>query len=370
MYVILIFTFTLICMCYTTIEGQFPPKVRILVNCILVVFFSVLVACRPLTVPDTEAYIYMYKQIDVHTRYPIVNLMVPEFDAEVGYMIFCQASKFFFGEAFRLFMFIIPIINISLIAYGSKKIIQNVNKDFSDSKEFEYSFALILCLYTSFFGLMYNGIVLRAGLALSLTICSLAMYLDKKYMKMIILFIIAFTFHKMALVGVFAIVIFHLTSILKRSNYFIVWLLIGAIAVSGLGNRIIEPIITMLQMLIYKIPILSSYTNYLSDYTSYVQYGYKSVFFYFVGLILLFWKVNSKIYYKLLNVYYVGLTMMVFLNNINGARRIYEFMTVYVVLLLYILYRYSKMEKTLIWILILGIVLISNVLALNIWNVF
>ncbi len=370
MYVILIFVFTAVCMYYAMMVGQLPAKMKTLINCVLAVLFSVLIAFRPLSVPDTITYLDMYKQIDANVIYPIVNFVVIQFDAEIGYVLFCQIAKLFFGNVFRLFLFVIPIVNIGLIAYGSRIIIKNVNKDFFDSKENNYVFILVLCLYASYFGLIYNGVTLRAGFALSLTICSLAMYIDKKYIKMILFLVLAFSFHKMAITGLLIIILYHMIPRFKRSNYFFIWLSLGIIGASGLGNRVIKLIIPIMQAVFLKIPFLSSYSHYSADYVNYGGYGYKNIFFYFIGLVLLFWKVDNGIYYKLLNIYYIGLTMIIFLNNINGSRRIYEFITVYAVMLLYIMYKYGSGEKPLKWMWVSGIALIGNVMALSIWNVF
>lgn len=369
MYVFLIFLFTFFCMVYSLLEIKFPKKINITLFGFFTILFSVLVASRPINVPDTEAYLQIYKNIDIYTKYPVINLIVYQFDVEMGFVKFIQIFKRIFGENDRFFLFAVPLLNISLTTIAFKKIINHINEERPrDIYIKKYSFILMLCLYTSYFGLMYNGIVLRASFTLSLSLLALTMYMEKKYLRMVVLLILAVTFHRMALIGLVIIVIFKYMPILKHKTYVIIWGILLIMGLLQIGDIIIITTIDILYFIVTKVSVLSTFSHYLDNYVINAQIGFKNLFFYAIGFILLIWKVESKIFFKLLNIFYSGLFLMTFINNIAGASRIYDFMTFYMIILLYIAYKYGKGNIFYKWSIVLTIVISSNVLVLSVWE--
>lgn len=369
MYTLLILTFTVYCMSYILAEDHFSRNTKVFINCFLVLFFSLMMAFRPMTVPDTLAYTDRYLKMDVFTRYPVSSMMVTKFSFEVGYVAFNQFIKFFAGNFYRILLFVIPAINIGLITFASKRIMCHVDREvygMDDGRGRKFNFVLMLCLYTCYFGLLYNGIILRAGLALSLLFCAFAMYMDKKYISMAAFFALAFAFHRMALIGMFIVLIYHILPALKRKHYLYIWSSIGIFALIHGGDRLIKFTVSFIQMIFSRVSFLT-FSHYL-DNLKQGQIGFKNVFFYLIGLVLLLKEVNSKIYYKILNIYYLGLLVMVFINSIAGAGRIYDYMNIYMVMALYIIYEYSRGEKKDKWYIMLTIVLLGNILVISLWR--
>ena len=130
MFVPIVILYTILCSIYVYIEPKMGKELKVCLNIILILSFVAIISFRPLVVPDTKEYIRIFEEIDINKNYSVSsNLMIEEFDIEVGFLFLIQFVKIIFGNYYNVFFAIIPLINIFLVYIGSKILIECIQKD-------------------------------------------------------------------------------------------------------------------------------------------------------------------------------------------------------------------------------------------------
>ena len=137
-----------------------------------------------MVVPDTKEYVEFYEQIEAGN---LVSFVL--FSFEPGFQLLGHFVKLIAGDRPVIFLAVIPIINISLILLSIRKITRQIDANMSA----KYIAAIVL--YFAYFGLFYNAIVLRAGIAISVLVYSTTILFNpdlkkRDWVKVLFLFFI------------------------------------------------------------------------------------------------------------------------------------------------------------------------------------
>ncbi|KWR58967.1 EpsG family protein [Bacteroides cellulosilyticus] len=248
---------------------------------------------------------------------------------EVGFQYLTKFIKSL-TESFYIYFLILAVVNLCLI-YGMYSFI---------SKECIYKNPLLLYIYyISYFGLYYNGIVLRQGLALFLIYFAILYILSTKYRVssffiILLCFLLAITLHSTAILAILIVLVLLISNIQKQ-NLMIV-LIIGSliISISGIGNSFMHLLLGDNFM-----ELLHSFgddgTRKMHKYiTQYDRMNYESkisfwqIYIYVLTLILAIKPPQSYVYYKLMNILLFGVVLNSLLGGITGISRVIDYFIV------------------------------------------
>lgn len=163
---------------------------------LIIGIFLLLCSFRSLKVLDTKEYLDVFEKMNTRI-FDFQN-----FYFEKGFLVISKLIKIIFKDNFVIYFFIISFINLFFI----KKFIQ-LNCKF---------YIIPIMLYISFWGIYFNMVILRFGIAFSLYILSIYFFENKLKKYGIVLYILAIFFHKSF---IFAIISFFIKN--KRYNKYI-----------------------------------------------------------------------------------------------------------------------------------------------------
>lgn len=162
-----------------------------------------MIAFRPSTVRDTIPYIDLFNYMDSYQF--TFGFGRPEFgaagDMEIGFANLCKVISLL-SSSYQVFFFVVAFLTIGVGMFAIILIASGTN--FVSLAQ--YRILPVFILFISYYGFMYTGIVLRAGLAISFCLLSYAMIFRKRYALGLISFLLAFGFHNSALLFLVVIV--------------------------------------------------------------------------------------------------------------------------------------------------------------------
>ncbi len=298
---------------------------ELLIGSIIIVCFSVMMAWRPLEFPDTRGYNEIFQRINWKEYYgfdPFGEI----FTVEYGFLYFMRFVKQIVNNV-HIFYLSLNLLTCFLFMYGAKRVTEHVL-----NRRFNY--LVVLAVYMSYFGMYYTGIAIRQGLSLSLSVCCIPLIKERKYIKVCILFILSFLIHRLAVVniGVFFIFIFF-NQDFGRKIYFIVWSICGLYLLFNTSTFIQEAFAGILSRILPLIH-MESFMYYITDYMQDVfQISKLNIFLWlFVGLLTFYNNKGGNIK-CLLNIVYAGLILSILLYTMKGSSRIYDYFTIYSVMI-------------------------------------
>lgn len=338
--------------------------------------FVALVAFRSLDVPDTVFYLNYYLLEDTDFLHFV------DYGYEFGFQILTKLVKSIAGENYQLYFAVITLINSILIVNAVKRIDKINQKEFrlaseSDvfqSTEHRHFFSIILLtLYVAYFGLYFNSIILRVGIAFSLIVfaVSYALKIDKKPVDYIVVFLfvlLSVLFHTTAILGFIIVLIIFFS---KKQSFKFYVILLFAIAVfyflnitSRLGGVVFNVIISLNAFTL----LSDKLSNYAGSQSLFAAEGIsmKFVFYWFMSFVLLFNDNQSKLYYKLFNVYIIGLAVFAILRSVLLVERVTDYFLLFSFILFYLYLIRQKSIK--FWIYYIMIVLLQVIFVLRIIN--
>lgn len=179
-----------------------------------IIFVSVLSANRDLYIPDTLAYIEIFKNLSFNLIHELQKSYM-----EPCFIILSVFIKYIFGSNYKIYFFIITLISLLII----NKAISNLFKcAILQNKYNMHVYSLVIYMLT--FGFSNCYIVLRAGLAFSIVTLAFS-YIYTSKIKFMILFAFSLLFHNSTIILLIVI-----PFILKRNtlnkNLLIIWFML------------------------------------------------------------------------------------------------------------------------------------------------
>lgn len=291
--------------------------------------FTLFITFRGTYFPDTKGYIDFYKNVQTTTFY-LSSADLPR-NLDYGYGVLNQVIKFVFGHQYYFLFFILTSLNLFLIWISSKTLL-SVQKN----TNIRILYGVLFSLYISYYGFLYNGAVLRGGIALSLLFYSYALLIKRKWIWSILVFLLSIQFHSSAILGLIIAIILFLKIKFKKRIYFSIWLLLGIFYAAKIGSYLVTlfPRVFLFLTKYETLYVFSKWgDNTFLDVIT-IKYSFKILFFYIIGGIFLTGH-QSSYFYKLLNVYFVGLFILV-LFPFSYVARVADFFTIIVFLLQYL----------------------------------
>ena len=348
---------------------------------IFIIPFCVLIANRSVEVPDTEAYL---------TYYGLENTSLDDYGQiencgfELGFRVYTKLIKLLVGDEAVWYFAFIALTNLLIIDYSMNRISRLFREEYKNNNLFgkdvgganvlkESFFSIMpLTLYVSFFGLYFNAIVLRSGIALSLLVfaSSIAIKEGKKwrdYLLLIALLCVAYLFHATAVIGGLIIFVVLVTDQLPPKNYLLAWFSIGFLYFTNLfswfGNMAFSAVASL-----NTLPFLALKLSYYEGEVVFDigRVAMKFMFFWAMALVLIIHNRSSKIYYKYLNVYLAGLALWAVFRSVLLIERITDYFLLFSVVLFYLFLSQQKPLKFLVYYIL--IIVMQLIFVLRITN--
>ena len=298
-----------------------------IINVILILAFSLIIAFRPDTVPDTMSYIEIFGDIDSNVSYGFD--LFGEYDSvEYGFLYLIKFFKYFSHNAV-FFFFVVCFISVSITMKGIQMIVRNLTRR-------EMCFPFVFAVYISYFGIYYNGIAIRQGLAIAFCTLALAFLLNRKYVRGLLLTFVAFMFHRLSFIAFLIFLLYKLLANLRISfkAYFICLFILLVYCISGLGYYINKYAFSLLLSLLNLIGLGKAYNSYIENWALYVHgFPYRVVLNILLGFLLLMIGDRNKESKNLLNIYLVGLITLCTFFGISAIYRGADYFMYFSVLL-------------------------------------
>ncbi|MDX6182203.1 EpsG family protein [Flavobacterium sp. Fl-77] len=341
--------------------------------------FCFILANRSLKVPDTEAY-YEYFYDSDYTS--IDDFSHSSF--EIGFQFFSKVIKVIVGDNFVFYLAIITLLNLLIIDFATKRIsylfeIEQKNSGLQDcfygKNRFlsnSYFSIIPLTLYVAYFGIYTNAIVLRVGIAISLLVLIVSYALKERksvldIFKIVGLFVLGYFFHATMLLGIFVVLIMFINKSFPQKRYLWICFIIGFVYFSNLSTLLSISVFSFITSLNELTVLASKMSSYEGNVVQEVGgISNKFVFYWVMAFVLIFYSSSSKIYFKLLNVYLVGLAIFALFRSVILIERVTDYFLTFSFIIFYIFLITQKPHK--FWLFFIPIVIVQLVFVLRITN--
>lgn len=282
--------------------------------------FAVIMSIRSITIPDTQNYIFMFNRLDINHDYgfSFVNEN-GQFGIEYGFLYLLLFFKKFISINYRFLFFCIALFSTFVSVSSISGIISYYEKDEINRPTNKI---LIACIYISYFGLYYNCIAIRAGIAFSFILLSIYLALQNKYVLTLLLLLLAFTMHRLSVIVIVVVFILKFMPMLKRNIFIALWSVVGVLQFifrfSGL-NAFMRQILNDVSSKITFLDYLRFLDNTESDRSVYMM------ILWLIGYALILLNYYKNNLYKYFNVYLLGMIAVMCLSWAKGYSRITDF---------------------------------------------
>jgi len=337
-------------------------KVPQILGLLVPVVYLTLVGTRdPLLVPDTESYLDFFLTLDIENIFdftPNANAVV---SFKPGFIILSKVINLFSGASSIVFLLAIAAINVIILLVFGRKIAGQANEislyEMTREKlrKMEYwDSLLILILYISYYGFLYNAIVLRQGIAMSLILLGTPFLLARRFVLPAILLLLSFTMHSSSYIGIIIYLI-----ILSKANFNIeiyrfVYGVSLVIYLTRLGNIIAPKLIGLIE----QYGMFFVYESHIerAGFTGLISL--RNLFFYLLGLIFLLKEKRNPYFYFYLNVYLTGLFLLAVFSGIDWISRATDYFIIFSFVLVY--YEIKELKNGSLRIMLANFVLICQ----------
>lgn len=205
---------------------------EIMIAISIVFVFAIWCASRPIWVADSVPYINYFERLDVSTMDSFFNI---DGQYRIGFEFFVKITKVLFGNNFRACFFSIAFFNMTILTIVMFKIEKGRP-------------LLMVSLFIATFGIYYNYMVLRQGLAISFVILAIYYIIkDKKILILVNVLIAIVCFHESAIILLlFMFPISYLKQVPKKDNLLIILLLAVVLYFTKVGTQFLQILVRLI----------------------------------------------------------------------------------------------------------------------------
>ena len=345
---------------------------------IFIIPFCLIVACRSIKVPDTQMY-FEYFNLD---NSDLLQFNYSSF--EIGFQIFTKLAKTLVNNSYFLYLGFITLLNLLIINFSVSRIgnlfrLELENNEFiqdtNPGNRFytNSSFAILpLTLYAAFYGIYVNAIIVRIGITFSLVVLASTFALKGKrnildYSIILFLLSLGYLFHSTAIIGGGIIIILFSKIKFSKEIYLWIWFFIGLIYFTNFSTWLANTVFTFM-LTLNNVTVLATK---LSNYDGNVIYqgggiAMKFMFYWVMAFFLIIYSLSSSIYFKIINVYLIGLLIFALFRSVLLVERVTDYFLLFSFIIFYL---FLIMQKTFkFWLYFIPIVIIQLVFVLRITN--
>ena len=192
-----------------------------IVYIILLIANAIIIALRPEETPDFLSYKRIYEYIRPGKNYGI-NLMEREHitGLEYGFVYLTALIKYFVGNNYRLYLFIINISTVFGTIEVMSKLLLELDLIDIEKKTIYRTKLTMACLFFSYYLINYQGIAIRQAVAFVFCLTAFYYFACNKVVYSIIAYILAFSMQRMSILGVLLVFAYKFFPTFKeKKNY-------------------------------------------------------------------------------------------------------------------------------------------------------
>jgi hypothetical protein len=337
-------------------------KSLIFFDIILVIFYIALIANRSVYyTPDTLAYVEDFASVNTNRLYT-PGEVTTMYRYEYGYTLISQIYKMIFGANVTLYFAVLGLFNLLITHLSVKAIfkyryrIHNVSimPDANEKLEIKEQtskfllFAPWFSIYVSYFGLMYSGIVLRQGIALTVLIITFSFFVRKRYFLGLLSASILPFFHNMAFLSI-GVLIFLFTNLSFAKRTYAIYLILLLLLYLAQFYNIISSLI--INFLFQKIGVgfltisEAKMNTYLGYEVGMVKYSLGILFnLVFFMVVIYFSDIKDKFQEKLIQICLFALTLLILFAGIKALTRVVDYYFIFNIVLYYLVFFAKKVN--------------------------
>lgn len=317
--------------CFSNI---FNRKSRAVLLRFYVILYAVLFSMRSFEFPDTSEYYNIFLNAwseKIRMNAEPLNIII---------MRICYLG------GFRTLLFLYTFMNEWVLLKAASMIYRLYCKGTQIWIKKEEMQLLVLCSYFSYFGFLYNAVILREGAAISMVFLGAAYAMDQKTLKSVFCVFAGMLFHLSAFAGI--LILFVIRFHVSHKRTFKIWYFaVIMLWACNAGTILFESFRSLFLYLARYIPFLSRYTYYVyyvSTTRSDGMYSKKDILFLLIAAYLVMHSTRNLYYKKLMTVFMTGIMCMVLLNSLYLAYRFYDYFLIFIVPLLVFHTDYTKIK--------------------------
>ena len=301
---------------------------------VLLLAFCIILALRPESTPDTIAYIYSFQSIDVGD-FIFANILQKYYiygvGLEVGYVNLVKIFKLF-SDDYRFFFFFTALTGIFTATWG----LTELYKKIVPSNQYS-GYTQIFALYVACYGLLYNGITLRAGIAMGLGIYSVGLLLNGGKKQPSILLFLGFLIHRSAILYLVIYLAIKYLPLIPQRVHILIWVLIGVLYIGDWNLVLMQSFNSFLFSMFSDIGISSS--GYLLEIGG--QMGLTDMFMWLIYGFFILFDLKQSYYRRYLNVIMIGAILILLMHGVRAISRAYDMFYMLSIPLMCALYYYK-----------------------------
>ena len=299
----------------------------------LLLIYVLLVVYRPQSTPDLGGYTGAYAAAgssgfffswEEIRSFGFFSKSIRTVHMEYGFLIlytlFAKA-----GFSFYQASFVIDLLELAGIFYFGTKILKKLRLPVPG--RFFFLFNIII-----FYGLFYQFIAVRQGIAMVLGIACVWYALENRWITAAVLLYVSTTMHSAGLFNLIPLVCIRITKNFGIRKYLSAWFIFFLIIITGTENR----------MYYFTDRLAGILTTFSSAYSGYNESYHASpgvvtvrVVYMLITFLLSIVVLKNEGYYRFLNVIYLAVCVMVFLGSWRIMQRLYDILFVYNCFLIY-----------------------------------
>lgn len=314
------------------ISNRIKKKDIIILYVFFLIALSFLFAIRPSEVPDFNSYKRIFTIINNLEKYtPNILKREPTTDTEYGFIGIVLLFKIIFGDLYRFFLFLITIVSLHITVIYIKKLALLI-----DPKS-HVNYISILVLFFPYYGMYYQGIAIRGGIAIMFIIMTLYYYIKKKYFLSMCAVFLGFIIQRMSILALLVCAIYQFFPVLKKRIYYFAAMIMIIVAVicNFTQGKILIPLYNLIGIIFSKIFTIVDYSGYLSRADVNRIIDKKRLFVLFVFAALIFFINESDIALKrILNLVFASAILIFATLSIVGSERIFDLFSCFSVVIL------------------------------------
>jgi hypothetical protein len=312
--------------------------------------FILIIAYRPSSLPDNSYYINFYLNFnDYSFTYTSLEDLLKK---ELGFLFLVNVSDFLFGNNVKLFFVFIFSINFLNFLIGSKLLLKANNDSIKENyskheffKNIPFLSIPFFLLYISNYGILYNLIVLRAGLTLSFLYLAITLFMSKRKALGTLVFILSLFFHQTAFLGIIVLLCTYLPSKISIKKYYILLLSLLLLYILRVDSFVSSfNFIRLFELSSDKSENI--FGAYLSIERDIANYSFRILLLFLKLFVILKFTDLHGFFRKILNINIVGVLILVLGASLPAFTRVSDYFLIFSFPLFYIFLLQIKKTRT------------------------
>ena len=300
-----------------------------IISVLFVIGYLILVYIRPYFFRDTYYYEMVYNRPTWELLHNI-NLLAKEpiTKMEYGFLLIMNLFRSI-NVSFRLFSVLLSLFMVIVFYKFSQYLSRKINGlNFFDSR-FNH-FPLFFGIYISYIGTFYSFVAIRSGLSLAILLIASYYAMEKKFVRTVIAFIIAFSIQRFAiLIVVPIIIILFWDKKLEQKRFKYVWIVLGALIIASyfFQNFVFSRIWERTSLVLSGFYDLNTDKQQNTSITRLIHY----ISYWISGYLIYKEKSKDTLSNKISIIYIIGLGMCVLFSGYTSAYRIIDYMYMFMI---------------------------------------